>query len=70
MSLFETLARKHGRLVDGLAGAVDEKEEEGFTEVSEAVQDAAVLEEVDYPFSKGSILLSLCIFRSYGWCWR
>ena len=50
MSLFETLARKHGRLVDGLAGAVDEKEEEGFTEVSEAVQDAAVLEEVDYTF--------------------
>jgi len=32
--------------VEGLAGAVDEKEEEGFTEVSEAVQDAAVLEEV------------------------
>ena len=50
MSLFETLARKHGRLVDGLAGAVDEKEEEGFTEVSEAVQDAAVLEEVEYTF--------------------
>ena len=48
VSLFETLARKHGRLVEGLAGAVDEKEEEGFTEVSEAVQDAAVLEEVDY----------------------
>ena len=47
VSLFETLARKHGRLVEGLAGAVDEKEEEGFTEVSEAVQDAAVLEEVD-----------------------
>ena len=47
MSLFETLARKHGRLVDGLAGAIDEREEEGFTEVSEAVQDAAVLEEVD-----------------------
>merc|ERR1712037_1050051 len=46
VSLFETLARKHGRLVEGLAGAVDEKEEEGFTEVSEAVQDAAVLEEV------------------------
>ena len=53
MSLFETLARKHGRLVDGLAGAVDEKEEEGFTEVSEAVQDAAVLEEVDYPYFHG-----------------
>jgi len=46
VSLFETLARKHGRLVEGLAGAVDDKEEEGFTEVSEAVQDAAVLEEV------------------------
>ena len=50
VSLFETLARKHGRLVEGLAGAVDEKEDEGFTEVSEAVQDAAVLEEVDYKF--------------------
>merc|ERR1712107_355303 len=46
VSLFETLARKHGRLVEGLAGTVEEKEEEGFTEVSEAVQDAAVLEEV------------------------
>ena len=32
--------------MEGLAGTVEEKEEEGFTEVSEAVQDAAVLEEV------------------------
>ena len=60
MSLFETLARKHGRLVEGLAGAVDEKEEEGFTEVSEAVQDAAVLEEVDYQFpSKSTFYLQV-----------
>jgi len=49
VSLFETLARKHGRLVAGLQGVQaegEEKEEEEFTEVSEAVQDAAVLEEV------------------------
>lgn len=45
ISLFETLARKHGRLVEGLQGVREEKEE-GFTEVTEAVQDAAVLEEV------------------------
>lgn len=58
MSLFETLARKHGRLVEGLAGAVDEKEEEGFTEVSEAVQDAAVLEEVECEFLSRATFLS------------
>ena len=49
VSLFETLARKHGRLVAGLQGVQGEEkeeEEEEFTEVSEAVQDAAVLEEV------------------------
>jgi len=46
VSLFETLARKHSRLVDGLQGAEDESQEDGFDEVSEAVQDAAVLEEV------------------------
>ena len=45
VSLFETLARKHARLVDGLQG-VDDAGEDGFDEVSEAVQDAAVLEEV------------------------
>ena len=45
MSLFETLARKHSRLVDGLQG-VDDSGDDGFDEVSEAVQDAAVLEEV------------------------
>jgi hypothetical protein len=47
VSLFETLARKHGRLVEGLQGVEEDGgEEEGFTEVSEAVQDTAVLEEV------------------------
>merc|ERR1719414_2465393 len=46
VSLFETLARKHSRLVDGLQGAEDDSQEDGFDEVSEAVQDAAVLEEV------------------------
>ena len=49
VSLFETLARKHSRLVDGLQGVEAEAGdgvEEGFDEVSEAVQDAAVLEEV------------------------
>jgi len=46
VSLFETLARKHARLVDGLETVADEVQEEGFDEVSEAVQDAAVLEEV------------------------
>jgi len=45
VSLFETLARKHARLVDGLQG-VEDAGEDGFDEVSEAVQDAAVLEEV------------------------
>ena len=45
VSLFETLARKHARLVDGLETVADEVQE-GFDEVSEAVQDAAVLEEV------------------------
>merc|ERR1712029_411633 len=45
VSLFETLARKHSRLVDGLQG-VEDAGEDGFDEVSEAVQDAAVLEEV------------------------
>lgn len=64
VSLFETLARKHGRLVEGLAGAVDEKEEEGFTEVSEAVQDAAVLEEVDYQFLSKTYFIS----RFCAWC--
>merc|ERR1719189_1530245 len=46
VSLFETLARKHARLVDGLETVTDEVQEEGFDEVSEALQDAAVLEEV------------------------
>jgi len=46
VSLFETLARKHSRLVDGLQGADELSQEDGFDEVSEAVQDAAVLEEV------------------------
>ena len=46
VSLFETLARKHARLVDGLETVGEEVHEEGFDEVSEAVQDAAVLEEV------------------------
>jgi hypothetical protein len=44
--LFETLARKHSRLVDGLKGAEDGSQEDGFDEVSEAVQNAAVLVEV------------------------
>jgi len=46
VSLFETLARKHSRLVEGLKGVDTEDTEEGFDEVSEVVQDAAVLEEV------------------------
>ena len=47
VSLFETLARKHSRLVDGLQGVeAEEGGEDGFDEVTEAVQDAAVLEEV------------------------
>lgn len=46
VSLFETLARKHSRLVDGLKGVDTEDTEEGFDEVSDVVQDAAVLEEV------------------------
>jgi len=46
VSLFETLAKKHSRLVDGLQGTDDSSQEDGFDEVSEAVQDAAVLEEV------------------------
>jgi len=46
ISLFETLARKHSRLVEGLRGVDTEETEEGFDEVSDAVQDAAVLEEV------------------------
>jgi len=47
VSLFETLARKHSRLVEGLRGVdTQDTEEEGFDEVSDAVQDAAVLEEV------------------------
>jgi len=47
VSLFETLARKHARLVDGLQGVeAEEGGEDGFDEVTEAVQDAAVLEEV------------------------
>lgn len=33
VSLFETLARKHSRLVEGLQGVTEEKEEDGFTEV-------------------------------------
>ena len=37
VSLFETLARKHARLVDGLETVADEVQEEGFDEVSEAV---------------------------------
>ena len=45
VSLFETLARKHSRLVEGLS-ACELQEEDGFSEVSSAVQDAAVLEEV------------------------
>ena len=68
VSLFETLARKHGRLVEGLAGAVDDKEEEGFTEVSEAVQDAAVLEEVVDELLKFIILLFISpSCRCCGW---
>ena len=48
VSLFETLARRHARLVDGLQGVEADTDtgEDGFDEVSEAVQDAAVLEEV------------------------
>lgn len=46
VSLFETLARKHSRLVDGLRGVDTDDIEDGFDEVSDAVQDAAVLEEV------------------------
>ncbi|XP_023348059.1 dymeclin isoform X3 [Eurytemora carolleeae] len=46
VSLFETLARKHTRLVNGLKGLESEDTEDGFDEVSDAVQDAAVLEEV------------------------
>ena len=46
VSLFETLARKHARLVDGLESVGEDVQEEGFDEVSDAVQDAAVLEEV------------------------
>jgi len=46
VSLFETLARKHSRLVDGLETVGEDVQEEGFDEVSDAVQDAAVLEEV------------------------
>ena len=47
VSLFETLARKHARLVDGLQGVeAEEGGEDEFDEVTEAVQDAAVLEEV------------------------
>ena len=39
VSLFETLARKHSRLVDGLQGVDDTGDvEDGFDEVSEAVQ--------------------------------
>jgi len=46
VSLFETLARKHNRLVEGLKGVDTEDNEEGFDEVSDAVQDTVVLEEV------------------------
>ena len=45
VSLFETLAQKHLKLVDGLQG-VEDGGEDGFDEVSEAMQDIAVLEEV------------------------
>ena len=40
VSLFETLARKHARLVDGLQGVEADTDtgEDGFDEVSEAVQ--------------------------------
>jgi len=51
VSLFETLVKKHSRLVESLQAGPTTSGEEGGTEdgfdcVSEAVQDAAVLEEV------------------------
>ena len=46
VSINDESSRKHSRLVDGLRGVDTDDIEDGFDEVSDAVQDAAVLEEV------------------------